>query len=96
MPFLAKELVEGLSDIGEQTLANSISDLKIIDRCRCDSQGCGTFYTMNKEIWSGKKLKQVIPEVKGLYAIDVFENNIACIEIMERSDVAEQLISSYP
>jgi hypothetical protein len=51
---------------------------------------------MDKSRWSGKKLRQVVPMVNGLYAIDIFEEEIACIEIMDRENVAKKLIELYP
>jgi hypothetical protein len=96
MPFLAVEIEEGLLHLGETELASSVSELEVISRCMCDSKNCGTFYTMDKSRWSGKKLRQVVPMVNGLYAIDIFEEEIACIEIMDRENVAKKLIELYP
>jgi len=91
MPELAREFEAGLREIGEVKLANTVSGLEITGRCECGDNNCGTFYTQDKEVWSGKKLRQAVPTVKGLYAVDVFENEVVCIEILDREDVSEKL-----
>lgn len=95
-PNLAKELETGLREIGETALASSVSSLEIVDRCRCGDKGCGTFYTLEKKIWIGKKLNQLVPVLEGLYAIDVYEDKIACIEILDRNDVENKLNEMIP
>ena len=96
MPFLAHELSEGLEKIGERKLAQTISNVDILDRCKCDSEGCGAFYTCEEYKWSGKELRKVTPNVKGLFSIDVLENEIVCIEFMGRTDVRDRLVAMYP
>ena len=91
MPGLAKQLEKGLIDIGEIELANSVNFIEISGRCDCGDLNCGTFYTLDKSIWSGNNLRQVFPTLDGLYAIDVFENKLACVEILDRDDVCIKL-----
>ena len=91
MPNLAMEIEAGLTEINEELLSKSVKELKIIGRCKCGDKNCGTFYTLEKEKWLGKGLHQVIPTVENLYAIDVFNNKIVCIEILDRKDVTNKL-----
>lgn len=91
MPSLAKELETGLIEIKEAQLAETVKYLDITERCECGDNNCGTFYTLDKQVWSGKKLRQIVPTVEKLYAIDVYENQLACIEILDRKDVTETL-----
>ena len=91
MPELADEIEQGLIEINENLLANTVKNLNITGRCECGDENCGTFYTLEKEIWSGKKLRQIVPVVDKLYAIDVYENHLACIEILDRKKVTEKL-----
>jgi hypothetical protein len=44
-PELAKEMYADLRKLKRLDLAEQISMLQIIDRCRCGLEGCGTFYT---------------------------------------------------
>lgn len=96
MPFLAHELNEALTNMGETELADSIGDVEIIGRCKCDSCSCGAFYTQEEHKWSGQQVRQVIPAIKGLYAIDVHEDEIVYIDVMGRTDVRERLVAVYP
>ncbi len=91
MSKLAKELEASLIAIEENELAKTVVSLTITGRCECGDDNCGTFYTLEKEKWLGKKLRQVVPSVDKLYAIDVFENQLACIEILDRNEVTEKL-----
>jgi hypothetical protein len=48
LPSLASELQELLSNHGEAELAAQISELAIVDRCRCGDDFCSSFYTLPK------------------------------------------------
>ncbi len=93
MPFLAEELSQALTEIGLTKLARSVSSLEIIERCDCDNTGCAAFYTAKKHTWSGKKIKQISPRVKGLYSVDVLDDQIVFIEMMGRQDVRDRLLA---
>ena len=58
MPFLAQELTQELTKIGEAKLADTVSQLDILERCDCGNQSCAAFYTAEKHIWSGKDIRQ--------------------------------------
>jgi hypothetical protein len=96
-PFLVDELSKGLLSIGERGLARSVSDLEIVGRCDCDNQGCGAFYTVEKNQWAAREnLRQVVPAVKGLYAIDVLDKQIVCVDFIGRMDVRDRLVAVFP
>ena len=95
-PFLIDELSDGLTKIGERDLAKSINNLEIVGRCDCDNQGCGAFYTLEKHKWSAKDLRQLVPVVKGLFAMDVLDEQIVCIEFIGRMDVRDRLVAVFP
>lgn len=86
----------GLKEIGENELASSLLDLEIIGRCTCDDDSCGTFYTLQKSIWQDKPLKQVTPQIDGLFTIDVFQSQLACVEIFNRPDVINKINELFP
>lgn len=96
MPFLAEEITQGLSDMGKPKLARSIEELEIVGRCDCDNAGCAAFYTDEKHNWSGKEIKHVTPNVKGLFSIDVHNDKIIFVEMMGRQDVRERLLAVHP
>ena len=96
-PFLVDELSKGLSLIGERGLAKSVSDLEIVGRCNCDNSGCGAFYTLEQHQWAANEnLRQVVPTIKGLYAIDVLDEQIVCIDFIGRMDVRDRLVAVFP
>lgn len=96
MPFLAEEISEALTNMGQRHLASSIQDLEILERCDCDNSGCAAFYTAEKHTWSGQKIKHLSPNVKGLFSIDVCQNKIVFVEMMGRQDVRERLLAVHP
>ncbi|UCJ18141.1 hypothetical protein K5Q02_07150 [Pseudomonas sp. MM211] len=96
LPGLFKEIELGLKEIGENELASSLIDLEIVGRCTCSDDNCGTFYTLKRSTWQDKPLKHVIPQVDGLYTIDVFKGQLACVEIFNRTDVASKINGLFP
>ena len=67
--------------------AKTVDGLQVFGRCACGDSGCGTFYARPCEEWLGRPLRLVIPEVPGLYAIDVCAEAIVCVEFLDRADV---------
>jgi hypothetical protein len=47
-PELSTELQKLLSERGEPDLAAQVSDLTVVDRCRCGDDFCGMFYVLPK------------------------------------------------
>jgi hypothetical protein len=53
LPDLAAELQSLLASAGELELAAQVPSLALIDRCRCDSESCATFYEVaNTDQWT--------------------------------------------
>ena len=48
LPLLALELEQLLNNQGEVELAAQVSQLAIVDRCRCGDDFCSSFYTQPK------------------------------------------------
>ena len=44
-PELAKQILDDLRKLKRSDLAARVMNLRIVDRCRCGSEVCGTFYT---------------------------------------------------
>jgi hypothetical protein len=86
-PALASELEMALRAIGEQSLADQIPTIEVCGRCECGQRNCGTFYTKPTAEWEGQRLRQVIPQVNRLIALDVCGNDIVCVEFLDRRDV---------
>ena len=48
-PDPAKQILRDLRRLKRTDLAGQVMDLRVVDRCRCGSQACGTFYTEDTE-----------------------------------------------
>ena len=98
LPKLAKELRELLELDELPQLADQISRLKVIDRCRCDDEFCGTFYTAPppKGAW-GPTLQTIPLELGDSYLIlDVVKGKIVLVEVLHRDDVRDRLREVFP
>lgn len=98
LPSLARELSDALVDQDRSDLAQQISNLPIIDRCRCDKLHCATFFT-NPEATGpfGPGLVCVEVEVaRGWVVLDTVAGAIHCIEVLYRPDVRVLLVEAVP
>jgi hypothetical protein len=48
-PELASRILRDLRRLKRTDLAEQVANLSIVDRCRCGSEACGTFYTQADE-----------------------------------------------
>jgi hypothetical protein len=63
-PELAKQILHDLRGLKRNDLAAQVMKLRVVDRCRCGSGACGTFYTQEAES------RKWIPE----YGVDIMLN----------------------
>ena len=49
LPDLAEQIFHDLRQLKRNDLAGQVMNLRIVDRCRCGSEACGTFYTQEAE-----------------------------------------------
>ena len=97
-PELAKELQELLRNKGEAELAEDISDLTLVDRCRCGDDFCATLYTQTKpaERYGPSHRSFDLDADTGMILLDVVEEKIVCIEILNRSEIRMKLLEILP
>jgi len=99
LPAFSAELRQLLIDKAEPELATQVSTLNILDRCRCgDDVCCATFYTQPKPEGSfgpGHRNVVLAPD-EGMVILDVVDDQIACVEVLDREDVREKLVSVLP
>jgi len=98
LPAFAAELRQLLEEQGEPELAAQVAGLMIFDRCRCGDDFCATFYTQPKpegSFGSGHHNLRLVPR-KGMLILDVVSGEIACVEVLDRSDVREKVLSVLP
>ena len=98
LPSFSDELTTLLTAAGEQGLAAQVSGLRIVDRCRCGDDFCGTFYTEPKPQGSyGAGHKNLVLEpVKGEVILDLVNGSIACVEVLYRDEIRDALITHIP
>jgi hypothetical protein len=98
LPAFATELRQLLTEKGESDLAAQVPGLTILDRCRCGDDICATFYTQPKPkggFGSGHRNVRLMPE-EGMLILDVVAGEIACVEVLDRGDVRQMLLSVLP
>jgi len=97
-PDLAAELEHLLSQLGVSDLAQQVSKLPVIDRCRCGDDFCGMFYVLPKPKGSyGPGHRNVSLEPKqGMLILDVVAERIAAVEVLYRDGIRQQLILEFP
>ena len=91
LPLVAKELERGFRLEDRHDLADQVSRLKLISRCRCGDDFCATFYTGNRHGRDGLETEQLVLDVPGLLSVFVHDGVIREVELLWRDDVREQL-----
>ncbi len=88
LPAVASELEQGLRGKGRPDLAEQVGSLRISAVCRCDVEGCGSFYT-------GRPLKRWFRRGKqisvGDLVVDTIDGVIVFVEVLGRPDVRAAL-----
>ena len=59
-PDLAKRIFGDLRRLRRSDLAEQVTKLRIVDRCRCGSEACGTFHTEDPEFRNRKPRTDII------------------------------------
>jgi hypothetical protein len=82
LPELSGALEQLLTCAGEQALANQISKLRVLTRCRCSDDFCGTFYTQPKpfgQYGPGLRTLALEPDT-GHLILDVVDGHVASVQ----------------
>jgi hypothetical protein len=98
LPGLADELAQLLVAAGQQSLADQVPGLNIVDRCRCGDDFCASFYTLPKPdgaYGTGHENIVLEPE-RGMIILDVVKGCIAHVEVLNRDEVRRDLIAALP
>ena len=98
LPAFHDELKSLLLESGEAELAEQVSSLQIVDRCRCGDDFCATFYTGPKPEGSyGPQHRNVVLNpVEGMLILDVVADKIACVEVLYRDEPRHFLEHTLP
>jgi hypothetical protein len=97
MPEFADELSQLLTEQGETSLAASVIDFWVFDRCRCGSDHCVVIYTRPKPEgpYPGRGCVSLFPKTGAIY-LDTSEGMIACIEVLDRPEIRRKLVGVLP
>ena len=88
-PAFAAELEEGLRTIDRPDLAEQVPGLEIREVCRCEVDGCASFYTATPIKRWFRRGKQV--PVGGL-VVDTIDGEIVYVEVLGRPDLKALLM----
>ena len=98
LPAFAVELEHLLRKEGEVDLAAQVPELVIVDRCRCGDDFCASFYTEAKPkraYGPGHRCCELEPS-EGMLILDIVAERIVHIEVLNRSEVRERLLTVLP
>ena len=98
LPALALELEQLFKNQGEPELAAQVSQLAIVDRCRCGDDFCSSFYTQPKpEAHYGPSHRCInLDAAEGMLLVDVVARKIFYVEVLNRADVRQKLLAALP
>ncbi len=88
VPGLAGELEDGLRAAGRPDLADQIRELEIRELCRCEVDGCASFYAgtpMKRWFRRGRQVPV------GDLVVDTIDGQIVYVEVLGRPDVRRAL-----
>ena len=83
-PSFAAELEDGLRAINRPDLAEQVAALRIREVCRCEVEGCASFYTaapMRRWFRRGKQVPV------GELVVDTIDGEIVYIEVLARPEL---------
>lgn len=98
LPEFAVELETLLRKENYIEYAEQIAFLRITERCRCEDNFCGMFYTQPRpQSLTTGKLSTIDPHSKhGMILLEIVEESIAAVEVLFRPDVRKALLKVLP
>ena len=97
LPNLVDELTVLLEREGEPELARQVSNLPLLDRCRCGDSFCATIYTAAKSDREyGIHRNIALHPEAGHLILDLRDRRIICIEILYRDEIRERVLKLLP
>lgn len=91
LPAFADEIRSLLVEQGEHELAAQVSTLRVVGRCRCGDEFCGTFYVRPKPKGSYGPDHRCVPleSKEGDLVLDVVREKIAAVEVLFRDEIRD-------
>jgi hypothetical protein len=93
LPEFSEELRLLSLESGHPEVADQIAGLSLVDRCRCDDDFCGTFYTAPKPRGSyGPRHENLeLHAQEGMIVLDLVDDRIQCVEVLYRDEIRSRL-----
>jgi hypothetical protein len=97
-PDFAADLTRLLKQSGEGELADTLSGLTVVERCRCGDDFCATMYTYPppRDSWGRSHRNVSLDPEHGFLILDVLDREIVGIEVLYRQEIREQLLKLLP
>ncbi len=87
-PEFAVELEDGLRAVGRAELADQVRELEIRELCRCQVDGCASFYTaLPVKRWFRRGNQVPV----GALVVDTIDGQIVYVEVLGRPDLRRAL-----
>jgi hypothetical protein len=99
MPLILREVLPGLASELEVLLrSDDESELNVVDRCHCASESCATIYNVPKPegAWGPTHRNIVLDVPEGMTVVDVLNEQVVCIEILDRDKITAQVLNLFP
>ena len=99
IPDFAAELRRLLESQRRPDLAQQITGLRVVDRCRCGDDFCATFYAVPRPggAWGPDHETIVLKFVEtGMINIDLVAGRIVAVEVLYREDIQSALARLFP
>jgi hypothetical protein len=88
LPALADELERSLGELRRPELAGQVSSLRLWAVCRCEVEGCGSFYTaLPMKRWFRRGREVAVGEL----VVNTIDGDIVVVEVLGRPDVRAAL-----
>jgi hypothetical protein len=99
-PAFAQELEQQLRRKGQQRLAASVSELRVVELCRCGDPKCSSFYVIPRFIvswrWAAQGETLELDAARGTISVDVVDREIVLVEVLDRPELSRALNAAYP
>ena len=97
-PEFVVELERLLVWQGASAIANQVSELTLLDRCRCGDSFCGSFYTAPRPNGPFGPGHRTIPlwSDSGIVNTDVVGLRIVYVEVLRRNDLRDKIVAAVP
>jgi hypothetical protein len=99
IPDFAAELRRLLEREGRPDLAEQVTGLPVVDRCRCGDDFCAMFYAVPRPggAWGPGHETIILKFVDtGMINIDLVAGRIVAVEVLYRQDIQSALARLFP